>query len=139
MKYLVEYNDEYDVLRIIKKEVNESKCLKQTQEDGVVVELLNKETFGIEGLIISDFMKQLNFENIIKGTNEEATSLKIEKLYEVEFMNYTNYMKDTVSNNDGDYIDIGHEPFIIRESEFDKYMKYGGGFRTVKFVGNIII
>lgn len=139
MKYLVEYNDEYDVLRIIKKEVNESKCLKQTQEDGVVVELLNKETFGIEGLIISDFMKQLNFENIIKGTNEEATSLKIEKLYEVEFMNYTNYMKDTVSNNDGDYINTECEPFIIRESEFDKYMKYGNGFRTVKFVGNIII
>lgn len=139
MKYLVEYNDEYDVLRIIKKEVNESKCLKQTQEDGVVVELLNKETFGIEGLIISDFMKQLNFKNIIKGTNEEATSLNIEKLYEVEFMNYTNSMKDTVSNNDGDYINTGCEPFIIRESEFDKYMKYGNGFRTVKFVGNIII
>lgn len=66
----------------------------------------------------------------------------MEKVYEVEFMNYTNYMRDTVSNGakeikDTEYINVGKEPFLIRESEFDKYMKFGGGFRIVRFVGNI--
>lgn len=68
----------------------------------------------------------------------------MEKVYEVEFMNYTNCMRDTVSNDEKEignmkYIDVGKEPFLIRESEFDKYMKYGGGFRIVRFVGNIIL
>ena len=66
----------------------------------------------------------------------------MEKVYEVEFMNYTNWMRDTVSNDakeikDAEYINVGKEPFLIRESEFEKYMKFGGGFRIVKFVGNI--
>ena len=66
----------------------------------------------------------------------------MEKVYEVEFMNYTNCMRDTVSNMANEtkntkYIEIGKEPFLIKESDFDKYMKYGGGFRVVKFVGNI--
>lgn len=68
----------------------------------------------------------------------------MEKVYEVEFMNYTNCMRDVVSNDEKEignmkYIDVGKEPFLIRESEFDKYMKYGGGFRIVRFVGNIIL
>lgn len=68
----------------------------------------------------------------------------IEKVYEVEFMTYTNCMKDTVCNGEkeiGDmkYINVGKEPFLIRESEFGKYMKYGGGFRILRFVGNIIL
>ena len=68
----------------------------------------------------------------------------MEKVYEVEFMEYTNCMKDTVSNQareigDMKYINIGKEPFLIRESEFEKYMAYGKGFRIIKFVGNIVI
>ena len=67
----------------------------------------------------------------------------MEKVYEVEFMQYTNAMRDTVSDG-GEigktkYINVGKEPFLIRESEFDKYMKFGKGFRIVKFVGNIEI
>lgn len=67
-----------------------------------------------------------------------------EKVYEVEFMKYTNCMRDTISNDEKEignmkYINVGKEPFLIRESEFDKYMKYGGGFRIVRFVGNIIL
>lgn len=51
-------------------------------------------------------------------------------------------MKDTVSNmaneiKDTKYINVGKEPFLIKESDFDKYMKYGGGFRVVRFVGNM--
>lgn len=66
----------------------------------------------------------------------------MEKIYEVEFMQYTNCMRDTVSNmadkiKDTKYINVGKEPFLIKESEFDKYKGYGNGFRIVKFVGNI--
>lgn len=66
----------------------------------------------------------------------------MEKVYEVEFMQYTNSMRDTVSNmadkiKDTKYISVGNEPFLIKESEFDKYKEYGNGFRIVKFVGNI--
>ena len=65
----------------------------------------------------------------------------MEKVYEVEFMNYTNCMHEAVCD-DRDfsnlkYLKIGKEPFLIKESDFDKYMKYGNGFRVVRFVGNI--
>ena len=65
----------------------------------------------------------------------------MEKVYEVEFMQYTNSVKDTV-RDDGEiaktkYIHVGNEPFLIKESEFDKYMKFGKGFRVIEFVGNI--
>ena len=65
----------------------------------------------------------------------------MEKVYEVEFMEYTNYSKEAVSDG-GDigntkYIYVNKEPFLIKESEFDKYMKFGKGFRIVKFVGNM--
>lgn len=66
----------------------------------------------------------------------------MEKVYEVEFMQYTNCVRNTVcddSENIGDqkYIDVGKEPFLIKESDFEKYIKYGKGFRVVKFVGNM--
>lgn len=68
----------------------------------------------------------------------------LEKVYAVEFMEYTNCMRDTVSDGNKDlgqarYINIGKEPFLIRESELDKYRIYGGGFRSIEFVGNIVI
>ena len=66
----------------------------------------------------------------------------MEKVYEVEFMQYTNCMRDTVcddSKNLGDqkYINVGKEAFLIKESDFEKYRRYGNGFRVVKFVGNM--
>jgi len=68
----------------------------------------------------------------------------MEKIYEVEFMNYTNAMGDTVSDGEKEigkakYIHVGRQPFLIKESDFQNYMKYGGGFRIVKFVGNMEI
>ena len=68
----------------------------------------------------------------------------MEKVYEVEFMEYTNSMRDTICNkykeiDDMKYITVGKEPFLIRESELEKYMAWGGGFRIIRFVGNIII
>lgn len=65
----------------------------------------------------------------------------MEKIYEVEFMKYTNCIRDTVSDGEEagktKYIHVGDEPFLIKESEFDKYMKFGKDFRIIRFVGNM--
>ena len=66
----------------------------------------------------------------------------MEKIYKVEFMKYTNVLKDTVSNQakeikDKKYLRVGKEPFLVRESELDNYRAWGGGFRYIEFVGNI--
>ena len=68
----------------------------------------------------------------------------MEKIYKVEFMNYTNVCKDTVSNQakelkDEKFIRVGKEPFLVRESELDNYRDWGDGFRYIEFVGNIDI
>lgn len=68
----------------------------------------------------------------------------MEKVYKVEFMEYTNGIRDTVCNREkeiGDrkYITVGCEPFLVRESELDKYSAWGGGFRYIEFVGNLDI
>lgn len=74
--------------------------------------------------------------------------IKTEKVYSVTFMQYTNYMKDTVSDWDGvsdatfgsaEYLNIGKGSFLVRESELEKYRKFGQGYRDVHFVGNIEI
>lgn len=66
----------------------------------------------------------------------------MEKIYKVEFIEYTNALRDTVCNQEkevGDrkYLRVGKEPFLVRESELDKYRAWGGGFRYIEFVGNI--
>ena len=66
----------------------------------------------------------------------------MEKIYKVEFMNYANVFKDTVSNQakeieDKKYLKVGKEPFLVRESELDNCRAWGGGFRYIEFVGNI--
>lgn len=64
----------------------------------------------------------------------------MEKVYEVEFMEYTNTMNSTVSSGDGidaKYLKVGKEPFLVKESELGKYVEYGKGFRIVRFVGNM--
>ena len=66
----------------------------------------------------------------------------MEKVYKVEFMEYTNYMRDTVSNQKMEignkkYLTVGKEPFLVKESELDKYRVWGNGFRYIEFVGNI--
>ena len=68
----------------------------------------------------------------------------MEKVYEVEFMEYTNCMRDTVCNKykeigDMKYITVGKEPFLVRESELEKYIAWGNVFRIVRFVCNIVI
>lgn len=72
--------------------------------------------------------------------------MRTEKVYEVEFMTYTNAMKNTVSDytetqdiGTTKYIHVGFEPFLITESQIDYFSDFGGGFRSLKFVGNIPI
>ena len=72
--------------------------------------------------------------------------MKIEKVYAVEFMAYTNCLKDTISDYDGtsefefgkcNYIDVGRNNFLVRESELEFYRKFGQGFKSITFVGNM--
>ncbi len=67
----------------------------------------------------------------------------MEKVYEVEFIQYANCLEDTISDGNKDigerkYLKVGNEPVIIKESDLPKYMKYGNGFRTIKFIGNLM-
>lgn len=74
--------------------------------------------------------------------------IKKEKVYSVEFMEYTNCMKDTVSDIDrnelctdwskANYLEVGNS-FLVKESDIQKYQKYGGGYRSLTFVGWIEI
>ena len=63
---------------------------------------------------------------------------KFEKVYEVEFMSYTNALGDTVWDKESDeYIEIpdNERTLIVRESELEKYKRFGDGYRSTKFVG----
>ena len=63
---------------------------------------------------------------------------RLVKIYAVTFMEYTNCMKNTVYNEENDcYIQVGKEQFLVTEDDLDKLKAYGGGYRTVNFVGNI--
>lgn len=67
----------------------------------------------------------------------------MEKVYKVRFMKYTNCFEDTVSDGNEDigkrkYLKVGIDPVIIRESDLPKYMKYGNGFRSIEFIGNLL-
>lgn len=67
--------------------------------------------------------------------------MKLEKVYAVTFMQYTNFMNDTVSDNNKDwsklnYLNVGQN-FLIKESDIEKYRVYGGGYRSLTFVGEI--
>lgn len=61
----------------------------------------------------------------------------MEKVYKVRFMKY-NYLGDSVYNNDDKLLYVGDDTLIIKESDLAKYIKYGNGFRTVEFVGNML-
>lgn len=65
---------------------------------------------------------------------------KLVKLYSVEFIEYTNATYDTVTNKDGQYLDVKVENgggFIIREDEIDFYKQFGKGFRSLNYVGHM--
>lgn len=63
-----------------------------------------------------------------------------EKIYEVEFLQYTNCMKDAVWCEDDDtYMDIPkNSSLLVKESDLSKYQKFGGGYKSTKFVGMLV-
>ena len=65
--------------------------------------------------------------------------MKTEKIYAVEFMEYTNWEKVCVSSNPGQidaaYLDVGKETCLVKESDLPIFQKYGNGFRSITFVG----
>lgn len=59
-------------------------------------------------------------------------------IYEVEFMQYTNGMRDAVWNEESNkYISINREGFVARECDLDYLKEFGKGFRRIKFVGQL--
>ena len=66
------------------------------------------------------------------------------KIYSVKFIRYTDYSRDTVSNDaeeikDSIYLDVGTEPFLIREDQIEFYKQFGGGIASLTFVGNLAV
>lgn len=68
----------------------------------------------------------------------------LEKVYAVEFMAYTNCLNDTVSDWDGvssftgneKYLTVkGPKVFLVKESDLDKYRKYGQGYKNLTCIG----
>lgn len=68
---------------------------------------------------------------------------KVEKIYAVEFMEYTNWEKVCVSSNpghtDAEYLDFGKETCLVRESDLPIFQKYGHGFRSITCVGVLYV
>ena len=66
---------------------------------------------------------------------------KLVKVYSVNFFQYTNCMNDVVRHNDKEleFLDVGREPFLVREDKLDAVAKYGKGFRDIHFVGNMLV
>ena len=65
----------------------------------------------------------------------------MEKVYSVEFLEYTNCLNDTVSDGNKDigktkYIHVGRH-FLVKESDIPKYQKFGKGYKSLIFVGEI--
>lgn len=59
-------------------------------------------------------------------------------VYEIEFMEYTNAMRNTVhSKKHKKYIDVNREGFIARESDLDYLKEFGKGFRKLRFLGEL--
>jgi hypothetical protein len=64
------------------------------------------------------------------------------RVYSVTFNSYTNASNNTVSNNSKEpgaekYITVGKEPFLVTEDQIETMCQYGGGIKTLIFVGNL--
>ena len=67
----------------------------------------------------------------------------MEKIYKVEFMKYANYCRDKVTNGETEigkieYLNVP-SPFLIKEYEIESYKKWGGGYKSLEFVGYLNI
>lgn len=123
-------------------EFPDPEVLSRTLEDGQIAYIRDSTSDNI-------YILTNQFECWSMIGNCDITCLsaekRAEKIYKVEFMEYTDIFKDTVSNNAKDlkdkrYFEIGHDPLLVRESELVEYMTtWGKGIRRVEFVGNMWI
>ena len=67
------------------------------------------------------------------------TESNAKKLYKIYFNRYTNaYPGDTVSHNDGGmlYVQCDEDgSLIIKEDEFFYYKQFGGGIKSMTYIG----
>ena len=61
------------------------------------------------------------------------------KIYLIDFVEYTNAMRNTVYNPDckKQYISVPKEGFLVREEHLDFIRVYGKGIRSAKLVGEL--
>ena len=61
------------------------------------------------------------------------------KLYNVEFIEYTNCLCDTVSTEgdvgEREFLDAPKDSFIVKEDDLGKLQKFGKGIKKAEFVG----
>lgn len=61
------------------------------------------------------------------------------KLYKVEFNKYTSWSNDCVFNELEDiYLNIPLGGLVIKEYEFERYSKFGDGFKSLTFIGTLL-
>lgn len=57
------------------------------------------------------------------------------KIYEIEFIEYTNAIENHVADRiKGDYLNVEH-PFLLAEEDLPKFLRFG--IKSSKFVGNL--
>lgn len=64
------------------------------------------------------------------------------KIYSVEFIEYTNWRCNTVSNPElesgkGKYINISKDGFLVREEHLEFIKRWGKGIKNIKLVGEL--
>ena len=64
--------------------------------------------------------------------------MKEEKIYSVEFNEYTNITRDTVATEDNKcYLHIPLGGLLVRESALVEYSNYGKGYKSIILVGSM--
>lgn len=62
----------------------------------------------------------------------------MEKLYAVEFIHYTNSMRDVVHSEELDiYLKLSDGNFIIPERYLNYFKKFGDGYKSIDLIGYI--
>jgi len=64
------------------------------------------------------------------------------KIYLVEFVEYTNWLHDTISNPElelgkGKYINISKDGFLVREEHLEFIKQWGKGIKSIRLVGEL--
>ena len=60
------------------------------------------------------------------------------KLYKVEFMEYTNPKKNCVKDENKNFLNVCEQGCYIQDKDLELYKNYGGGFRKIEYVGELL-